>query len=313
VKWPGLPDRGSIARDVALTIGNFDGVHRGHQRLLRRLVRDAERRRASAVVVTFDPHPRCVVDPHGCPPALTSVDERVTLLMHAGASDVIVLDFTAELSRLSAERFIDMLLESLAVRRIFEGPGFALGHARTGDAAFLSAYGARKGFDVVTVAPAISRGRPVSSGRVRAALMAGRLGEANALLGRSYRLEGTVVSGDERGRTLGFPTANVATDPGRCLPAPGIYATWCGVGEEWRRAATSIGYRPTFGGKTLTVEAYVLDFEGDLYGERVRLEFVARLRGERAYPDVTRLVAQMQRDVDSTRRRLDARKPPHQL
>jgi riboflavin kinase / FMN adenylyltransferase len=300
----GLPPPGAVASEVVLTAGSFDGVHRGHQHLVRRAVVDAAAMAASPVALTFDPHPRCVLDPAGCPPLLTTIEERTGLLAADGVQQTVVIEFTRELSTWSASKFCDALLESLPIKEFVIGPGFALGHRRQGDEAFLRAYGAEHGFAVVTVPPLMRRGRRISSGWVREAVAAGRVGEARALLGQNYSVAGVVEHGDKRGAGLGFPTANITIDPRRCLPAVGVYATRVLVDRRWRDAATSIGFRPTFGGDRLTVEAYLLDFEGDLYGKHVRLEFASRLRGERTFRNATALIVQMHRDVENTIRRL---------
>jgi len=300
----GWPPPGVISGEVVLSIGSFDGVHRGHQRLARRVAAGAARRDGVAVVVTFDPHPRCVVDPSGCPPMLTTPLERAQLLAGAGVERVVALPFTQELSTWSAARFCDELLASLNVRRIVAGPRMALGHRREGDERFLREYGAAHGFDVVTVAPAVHRGAPVSSTRVRAALRGGLVGDARAMLGRNYAIPGVVETGERRGRELGFPTANIATASERCIPADGVYATWLLVDGRRRPSATSIGVRPTFGEGRRTIEAHVIDYAGDLYGREVKLEFVSRLREERPYSNAQALIRQMQRDVDRVRQRL---------
>lgn len=288
----------------------FDGVHLGHQRLLQEAADDADAT-STAALITFDPHPRCVLDPAGCPPLLTTVEERAALAERHQVGTTVAIDFTPELSTWPAERFCDRLVESLPLRRLIFGPGFALGKDRTGNEAFLREYGATHGFDVCTVERVVVAGERVSSGRVRAALLDGRIAEATELLGRCYRLPGTVAHGDERGRTLGFPTANLVSDARRCIPANGIYATWLRADGRWWPAATSIGTRPTFDGRTRTVEAYVLDFDGDLYDADVALEFVARLREELAFPDAVSLVAQMHEDVAAVRTVLSTAHQPY--
>ena len=309
----GFPERGAIAAEVVATIGVFDGVHVGHQQLLRQVAADAGEQRAGALI-TFDPHPRCVVAPSGCPPMLTTADERAVLAARFGVPETVVLEFTLDFSLWSAERFCDRLLESLDLRRLIVGPGFALGHSREGNENFLRAYGATHGFDVVVVPPVLVDGAPASSGRVRSAIAEGRVDAAETLLGRSYRIAGRVEHGEARGRSLGFPTANIATDPGRCLPAAGVYAAWLGTGGNWHPAATSVGVRPTFGeDSALTVEAFVLDADLDLYGHDVRLDFVSRLREERFYPDPAALVAQMHEDVAVVREIMRARPAPQPL
>lgn len=306
----GFPESGVVAAPVVATIGVFDGVHRGHQRLLQQAASDAGAG-SIAALITFDPHPRCVLDPGGCPPLLTTVEERAVLAEQHSVETTVAIDFTPELSTWPAQRFCDRLVESLPLRRLIFGPGFALGKDRTGDEAFLREYGAAHGFDVCTVERVVVGGERVSSGRVRAALLDGLVAEATELLGRRYRLPGTVVHGDERGRTLGFPTANVVSDAQRCIPANGIYATWLRVRGVWWPAATSIGTRPTFDGHTRTVEAYLLGFDGDLYDADVALEFVTRLREERAFPDAGSLIAQMHEDVAAVGAVLSASDQPH--
>lgn len=307
--YRGFPEPGAVTAPVVATIGVFDGVHLGHQRLLQQALRDAGATNTAALI-TFDPHPRCILDPAACPPLLTTVEERAELAEQHGVGTTVAIDFTPELSTWSAERFCDRLVESLPLQRLIFGPGFALGKDRLGNEEFLRTYGASHGFDVCAVERVLVDGERVSSARVRAALLEGGVEEAAALLGRRFRLPGTVVHGDERGRTLGFPTANVVSDTRRCIPANGIYATWLRARDRWRPAATSIGTRPTFDGRTRTVEAYVLDFGGDLYDAGVALEFVARLREERAFPDAESLIAQMHEDVAAVRARLSTASQP---
>ena len=305
-----LGARGTSVRPAVLTIGSYDGVHRGHVTLLGHLQATAAPEHAETVVITFDPHPRCIVDPAGCPPLLTTPSEREVLLRKAGIDRVVTLRFTPELSQWSAEAFCDKLLRAFALRAIVVGPGFALGRERTGDVYFLRRYGARHGFRVNTVQPATHKGVPISSSRIRTALMEGQLGEANAMLGRLYTLGGTVVEGEHVGARLGFPTANLAADPGRCIPQNGIYASWLEVDGRWRPAATSIGVRPTFGGGDVTIEAHVLDFAGDLYKTRTRLAFVRRLRGERRFKSESALQAAIAADVERVRGLLQNAKEP---
>jgi riboflavin kinase/FMN adenylyltransferase len=295
-----------------VTIGSFDGVHIGHQRLLRRVRGAAERRAMSAVAVTFDPHPRCVVDPRGCPPLLTSLEDRLELLGRSGADRVVVIPFTRELSTWSASRFAATLIESLGMRELVVGPGFALGHGREGNLAFLTRLGAQRGFGVTTVAPSKRGGRAVSSGRIREAIDAGSLSDAISMLGRPYVLDGEVERGEGRGAGLGVPTANLRVDRQRCIPGPGVYAGWLNFGDGWRAAATGIGTRPTFGGGAVTVEAHVLDFDGDLYEHRVRLALTRRLRAERAFTSIAALKSAMDRDIERTRHVVRGTSPPAQ-
>ena len=305
-----LGTRASGTRPVALTIGSYDGVHRGHMTLMGHLFATAAPGDAETVVITFDPHPRCIVDPAGCPPLLTTPSERELLLRAAGIDRVVTLRFTPELSQLSADAFCDALLLAFDVRAIVVGPGFALGRERAGDVYFLRRYGASHGFRVITVQPATHKGALISSSRIRTALTEGHLGEANAMLGRLYTLGGIVVEGEHIGASLGFPTANLAPDPGRCVPQNGIYASWLEVDGRWRPAATSIGVRPTFGGSDVTIEAHVLDFSGDLYRTRTRLALVRRLRGERRFKSETALQAAIAADVERVRALLQNAEAP---
>jgi riboflavin kinase/FMN adenylyltransferase len=311
----GLPPRSATAeqRPVALTIGNFDGVHRGHRRLLDALLHNARDCGGESVVLTFEPHPRCVLDPDNCPQQITTLDEKRDLLAAAGVDRLVVLEFTRTLSRWSAEHFCEQLLASFELSRLVVGHDFALGHKRQGDIAFLRDFGAGHGFEVITVGALEERGEVISSSRVRSALLSGELERANRYLGYPFLLDAWVEHGEKVGRRLGFPTANLAITPGKCLPARGVYAMWLRVQDEWHMAATNVGYRPTFGGDRLTVEAYLLDFSADLYRQRVRAAFVARLREERRYPDAESLAAQIARDVEQTRRILARKAVPEGL
>lgn len=305
-----LPVREAGGTGSVITIGSFDGVHIGHRRLVRRVRETAEALGMRSTVVTFDPHPRCIVDPSGCPPMLSSLAERIELLEGAGAERVVVLAFTQELRSWSAERFAAALVDRLGMRRLLVGPGFALGRGRAGTVEFLSDLGPRRGFAVTSVAPSMRGGAAVSSGRIREAIGTGRFADAIAMLARPYRLEGLVERGEGRGAGLGVPTANLRVDPGRCLPAAGVYAGWLDAGDGWRPAATGIGTRPTFGEGAVTVEAHVLDFGGDLYDREVRLALVRRLRPERAFASVSALVTAMARDIARTRTVLAHSQPP---
>jgi len=296
-----------------LTIGNFDGVHRGHRRIVDRLVVTARAHGGESVLVTFDPHPRCVLDPDKCPPRLTTLDEKAALLAGAGLDRLVVLEFTRELSRWSAEQFLERLSTGFALRRMVVGHDFALGHRRRGDIPFIRDWGATRAFDVEVV-DAQGEGEEVfSSSRVRTALADGDLDAANRVLGHPYFVDSRVEHGENIGTGLGFPTANLAITPGKCLPPRGIYATWVRVRRAWHQAATYVGYRPTFGGTKLTVEPHLLDFSGDIYHELVRLAFVARLRDDARFPTPEALSAQMRLDVVETRRRLGEGREPAEL
>jgi riboflavin kinase/FMN adenylyltransferase len=307
------PERGPSPPPAACTIGVFDGVHRGHQQLLARTVAAARGIGGIAVAVTFEPHPSAVLDPGNVPPELTTLDEKRERLLAAGIDRLVVVNFTREVSQWSAESFCERLIDRFDLRHLVVGAGFALGRARRGDVAFLRGFGAEHGFTVETVDSVEEDGKTISSTRVRSALVSGDVETAARLLGHPYFLDGTVEHGDRVGWRLGFPTANVGVEPGKCLPEMGIYSSWIRARGEWLPAASSIGYRPTFGGDRLTVEAHVLDFDGDLYGERVRLAFLHRLREERWYPDEAALIAQMRLDVAETREALREAAPPPEL
>ncbi len=307
------PERGPSPPPAACTIGVFDGVHRGHQQLLARTVAAAREISGIAVAVTFEPHPSAVLDPGNVPPELTTLDEKRERLIAAGIDRVVVVNFTREVSQWSAERFCERLLDRFDLRHLVVGAGFALGRARRGDVDFLRGFGAVHGFTVETVELVAEDGETISSTRVRSALVSGDVETAARLLGHPYFLDGTVEHGDRVGWRLGFPTANVGVEPGKCLPEMGIYSSWIRARGVWLPAASSIGYRPTFGGDRLTVEAHLLGFDGDLYGERVRLAFLHRLREERWYPDEAALIAQMRLDVAETRRLLEPAAPPAEL
>jgi riboflavin kinase/FMN adenylyltransferase len=307
------PARGPSPPAAACTIGVFDGVHRGHRRLLAAAVAAAAEIGGIAVAVTFEPHPRAVLDPANVPPELTTLDEKRERLIAAGIDRVVVVNFTREVSQWTAQEFCERLLDRFDLRRLVVGPGFALGRDRQGDVAYLRDFGKEHGFTVETVDAVTEEGEPISSTRIRSALVSGDVELAARLLGHPYFLDGTVEHGNQVGLRLGFPTANLGVEPGKCLPELGIYATWIRARGGWLPAASSIGYRPTFGGDRLTLEAHLLDFDGDLYGERVRLAFVRRLREERFYPDEASLIDQMRLDVEETRRLLEKAEPPGEL
>lgn len=310
----GLPESASEGDPLAsLSIGNFDGVHRGHRRIVDRMVTAARADGGISVLVTFDPHPRCVLDPDHCPPRLTTLDEKAALLGAAGLDRMVVLEFTRELSRWTADQFLERLTQGFNLRRMVVGHDFALGHRRSGDIPFLRGWGATRGFDVEVVDAQREGEEVFSSSRVREALAEGDLDAANRVLGYPYFLDSRVEHGENIGTGLGFPTANLAITPGKCLPPRGIYATWVRVRGGWHAAATYVGYRPTFGGTKLTVEPHLLDFSGDIYHELVRVVFVARLRDDMRFATPEALSAQMRLDVEETRRRLPPGGEPTEL
>ena len=290
--------------DSVVTIGNFDGVHRGHQVLLRRAVDAAREREARAVAITFDPHPAAVLRPGSEPLRLQPIDERVAELLAMDLDLVLVLAFTTELSQLSPQEFVEqVLVRPLGTRRLIVGTNFRFGHKAAGDVVTLVEEGEVHGFEVEAVTLLESSETAISSTAVRDALAEGRLDWANQALGRPYRLHGEVVPGEGRGRTVGIPTANVAVPGGRLVPANGVYAgTASADGQQWR-AVTNVGLRPTFEGKTRTVEVHLLDAdEGtDLYGHDLTVTFEHRLRDEQRFDGIDALVDQIHADIATAR------------
>ena len=282
----------------------FDGVHLGHQALVAELARGARAEKASAVAATFDPLPIQALAPGAPASALSDAQDRVRLLRKAGADAVVVFRFDDAFARLSADEFIDRVRGACDVRRIVVGPDFHFGHRAEGDVQTLRARAARDGFVVEVVQPIEIDGEIVSSTRIRNLLLAGDVEKAARLLGRPYGVRGRVVHGAKRGRALGFPTINLALPPERLLPRDGIYAMWAEMGEGRFKAAASLGVRPTFGGGERVLEAFLLDFSGELYGEEVEVSFIKRLRDEMAFASPAELSAQIARDVEETKRAL---------
>jgi riboflavin kinase/FMN adenylyltransferase len=291
-------------------IGNFDGVHGGHRALIRRAREFAGEGPGDRVVaVTFDPHPAAVLRPDQAPASLTSVQRRAALLREAGADDVVVLHFTPELASRSPEEFARLLREdpSIAADAVIVGDNFRFGAKAAGDTAMLTSLGRDLGF-AVEVLPLVSEEIPGdadgawSSTRIRERIAAGDLVAASTMLGRPHRLEGVVVRGDQRGRELGYPTANVEVEPDLAIPPDGVYAGWLVVAGEPLPAAISIGTNPQFAGSERRVEAYALGRDDlDIYGAAVAVDLVARLRGQEVFASVEALVEQMGRDVAAAR------------
>lgn len=295
----GLP-----ARDLPrswLTIGSYDGVHRGHARVLSLLTRRARATGAAPVVLTFDPHPRCVLTPDSCPPSLTTVDEKAEVLEALGVEHLIVLEFTRKTSELTATEFIEMITARVPLRGMVIGYDFSFGHQRRGNREFLANYGDRHGFELEVVQAHSRGGEVISSTRIRGLLLEGRIAPANQLLGREYSLSTFIEHGTETGSRIGYPTANFAITPNKLVPRTGVYAVWVDVDGMPYQGAMNIGYRPTFGENRLTVEAFLLDFSGNLYGRRLRARFVQRVRDERRFESVDALVGQIGRDVQRVR------------
>jgi riboflavin kinase/FMN adenylyltransferase len=286
----------------ALSIGVFDGVHRGHQMLLGRMIEEAQARSLTAGVITFHPHPLSVVRPDVQITYLESLERRVELLGELGLDFVSVLQFTSELQQVSAPDFCRLLVEEAGMRLIVVGEDFRLGRGGEGTVEVLTKIGEELGFEVIAV-PLLGDGdNHVSSTRVREALEAGEMESVSQLLGHPFLLRGPVLHGDERGRQIGFPTLNVGVSADRWLPPNGVYVTRGHVDEREFHACTNIGVRPTFDGEPKRlVETHLLDFEGDLYGEVVTIELLHHLRAEQKFNGIEQLSAQIQRDLVATR------------
>ncbi|MHB0869778.1 MAG: bifunctional riboflavin kinase/FAD synthetase [Chloroflexota bacterium] len=289
--------------EVVATIGVFDGVHLGHQALIRRVVERAALLGVPSACVTFSPHPEDVLRPDSDIAHLASLQDRLAIIEGLGISRVVVLEFTHDLSQLSPEEFLGLLEQRFRLRELWIGSDFALGRGRSGTPERLAAIGLEKGFAVCPFPPVELRGQVVSSSRLRRLLVAGEVEEAALLLGRSYRLRGLVISGDGRGRTIGFATANLAPDERMCVPGDGVYAVRARVEEEGedRPGVANVGVRPTFGESGRQIEIHLLDFGGELYGKRLAVDFAARLRGEQRFETVDALKAQIAEDVRRAR------------
>ncbi|HEX7046697.1 MAG TPA: bifunctional riboflavin kinase/FAD synthetase [Gammaproteobacteria bacterium] len=291
-------------RGSAVTIGNFDGVHIGHQAILSELRKQALMHGVPAVVVTFEPTPREYFSPETAPPRLTDFREKCEMLEYHGMDRMLVLGFDAELAALSAEAFIrEILIEGLGVEYLVIGDDFRFGKDRAGDFAMLQAAGVQSGFDVAATPTQTHQGKRVSSTWVRDALADGDLALAQELLGRRYRMSGLVVQGDRIGRQLGFPTANLERS-GK-LPLGGIFLVRVyGLDDEPRYGMASAGTRPTVNGKHDLVEVYLFDFDRDIYGEHIEIEFLDKLREEERFPDLESLREQIRLDVNEGRLRM---------
>lgn len=281
-----------------LALGNFDGVHRGHLKILERVRRVAGERGAASIVMTFDPHPPRVVRPDKAPPLLMTTAQRLEAIGRMGIQGCAIVRFTPELSQWSPEAFVGaVLVDWLHVAEVWVGANFLFGHDRTGNFSLLRTLGARFGFRAEKIDPVRYREFVVSSTRIRRLVSEGRVDEAGALLGHQYFIDGTVEPGDRRGRTIGFPTANLRTE-NELLPPDGVYATAVTIDGVVRASATNVGVRPTFGETRRVIETHVLGYEGDLYGRTMRLSFVQRLRDERRFESVDALRAQIAADVE---------------
>jgi riboflavin kinase/FMN adenylyltransferase len=294
IVWHGL-ERCPPGTRAALALGNFDGVHLGHQAVLQQVQASARAPEVRAVLVTFEPHPAEVLAPERRPRLLQTKRQKLAALEEAGVDAVLVLPFDLALAALSAEAFIENLRGALTPVSFHVGTGFRFGRERLGDVALLRTLGGQRGFAVEEVPAVEMDGKRVSSSRIREAVLAGQVENARRLLGRPYALEGKVVRGEGRGAALAFPTANLAVE-NELPPLRGVYVTeTVALALRWP-SVTNVGVRPTFDGSRLTVESHLIDYEGDLYGERVETRFLARLRDERRFADPSSLADQIARD-----------------
>lgn len=318
VRVPDSPPPAQVPEVVA-TIGSFDGVHRGHRALLERVAARARQLQAQTAVITFDPHPRLVIRPDHRLQLLSVLPEKEALFAGLNVDHLLIWHFDEALKNTEPEGFFDILGRYVRLKELVHGPGFALGRRRRGTPEVLAQIGRQRGFTVQQIDAYVAQAAvdhqpgdgPVTSTAIRAMIEAGEVGAATWALTRPPTVLGTVVGGERVGRTLGFPTANLDYDPRQAVPADGVYAAWAErnpftPSAERLPAAVSIGMRPTFDGQQRVVEAYLLDFSGDLYGERLRLHVVARLRGQLRFDGVEALIAQMHQDVAATRQLLEA-------
>ncbi len=289
-----------------VALGNFDGVHLGHRAILSAAIERARAGRGTAFALTFEPLPAKLLAPERAPRLILAPEDKLELLRQSGIDGVIVLAFTAALSRLAPDEFVrEYLLGKIGAREVVVGHSVSFGHARAGNAAVMAELGKAMGFATTVIGPIAIDGAPVSSTRVRELIAAGEMRAAERLLGRSHFLSGAVVHGRERGRTIGFPTANLESAT-ECLPPDGVYATRVLLPDGAFASITNIGMRPTFAEPARTIEAHIFDFDRDIYGARIRLEIVERIRGERKFESGRALAAQIAEDLKRAKQILAA-------
>ncbi len=299
----------SHGRPGVITVGTFDGVHVGHARLFAETIALAGEIGSDSVAITFKYPPRELINPDRRVLHLGPLDERRSLIEALGIDHVIELEFDDRIRTIAAEEFVRILMAELDMKGLVLGPGATVGHDRDGDEARMTALSEELGFALRVVPPAMVNGKVARSSTIRAALDEGDVASTAELLGRTFSITDVVTEGDRRGRTLGFPTANITPDPHGALPSDGIYACYVTTGSGRYLAATNIGVRPTFDNGPRVIEPFLLDFDGDLYGQRITVEFVERLRAEERFESEDALIAQMNEDVKETRRILGV---PHQ-
>ncbi|HEX8289367.1 MAG TPA: bifunctional riboflavin kinase/FAD synthetase [Pyrinomonadaceae bacterium] len=291
-------DNAGILRGTVLTLGVFDGLHLGHQRIMETVVNRAKAVNAVPTAITFDPHPRAVLYPENAPPLLQTLDQRLANFEVLGIRQAIVIRFDKNFAGQDAEVFLrDIVHERLQAREVYLGKGFAFGKNRGGNITLLKKMSEELGFYADEVPEVCMRGQRISSSRIRQLLADGQVNLARRMLGRPYGVEGQIIHGDKRGRTIGFPTANLKPI-NRVIPKFGVYATATLINNRWRRSITNVGVRPTFtGDKEPSIESYVFDFDGDLYGDVLRVRFLHRIRDEKKFSGIDELKTQIKNDT----------------
>jgi len=291
-------DNANILRSTVLTLGVFDGLHLGHQKIMQKVVSRAKAVGVVPTVITFDPHPRAVLYPENAPPLLQTLDQRLANFNVLGIEQAIVIRFNQEFAAQDAEVFLrDIVHERLQAKEVFLGKGFAFGKNRGGNIELLKKMSEEFGFYADEVPEITVRGQRISSSKIRELLAVGKINFARRMLGRPYGVEGQIIRGDQRGRTIGFPTANLKPR-NRVIPRYGVYATANLIDGIWRRSITNVGVRPTFAGdKEPSIESYIFDFDGDLYGDVLRVRFLHRIRDERKFNGIEELKNQIEKDT----------------
>jgi riboflavin kinase/FMN adenylyltransferase len=293
--------RVSPSKGMVLTIGVFDGVHLGHKYLLSRLKEQARQQDSLSGVVTFRRHPQETLSPRTKLSCLTTLTERARLLKDEGIDEVIVLSFNRKLAELSAQEFVSLLQRYVRMQGLVIGPDFALGRRREGNTGVLRALGQDMNFTVTVISPIMINGEVVSSTSIRSALASGDMKKVNSLTGRYFSVSGRVITGAHRGAQLGFPTANLEPGPAKALPVDGVYATWAYMDNTAYESMTYIGKNPTFGNNQRSVEVYILDYQGDLYNQELKIDIIERLRGDKQFNTAEELVKQIAEDVKQGR------------
>lgn len=294
-------DNANILRGTVLTLGVFDGLHLGHQRIMQTVVERAKANELVPTAITFDPHPRAVLHPENAPPLLQTLDQRLANFEFLGIKQAIVIPFNKAFAETDAETFLhDIVYERLQAREVYLGRGFFFGKNRGGNIELLNEMSKKLGFFADEVAEVQLRGTRISSSKIRRLLADGKVNLARRMLGRPYGVEGQIIHGFERGRTIGFPTANLKPH-NRVIPKFGVYATAVLINDVWRKSITNVGVRPTFEDESApSIESYIFDFDGDLYGDVLRVRFLHRIRNERKFNGINELKAQIERDTQHT-------------